>query len=360
MPDPQAGPADATPDADDAAGAPAADGATPTAPTAPPKKDDPKLVRLMQLLALVQSGRPHTPKTLADELGVGERSVHRYLKDLERAGIPLEFDREWNGYRPRHGTFMAPVALTTDEALALAALCTMVAEQDAIAFTQPAVSALDKIAATLPEEMRDEMREVSASMMLRTPGTNPGEGYDDIYDTIRRAISRRRALVCRYEAAHGHGGDEAFDFEPYALLFHVRAWYAIGERSDRDALRTLKLSRFVNAKLTERPYEIPADFSVEEHLGNAWGMIRGETEHEVELRIGPGFAETFSDTEWHRTQELDYHEDGSVTFRCTVAGLDEIKWWVLGLGAQCTVVKPDELREQVVAEARRIVEQAEG
>jgi predicted DNA-binding transcriptional regulator YafY len=33
---------------------------------------------------------------------------------------------------------------------------------------------------------------------------------------------------------------------------------------------------------------------------------------------------------------------------------------VLGLGAQCTVVKPAELREQVVAEARRIVEQAGG
>ena len=325
------------------------------APREEVRSDDKKLVRMMRLLSLVQSGRPHTPGSLARELGVGERSVHRYIKDLEKAGIPLEFDHEWGGYVPRPGTFMAPVALTTDEALALAALCTMVAEQDAIAFTQPAVSALDKIAATLPEELRDEMRGVADSMILRTPGTNPGDGHGDVYDTMRRAISRRKALVCRYEAVHGRGGDEEFDFEPYALLFSVRAWYAVGYRSDREALRTLKLSRFTKCTPTGRGYEIPAGFSVEEHLGNAWGMIRGDTEYDVELRIAPRFAETFADTQWHRTQDLEWLDDGGVVFRCRVAGLDEITWWVLGLGSQCTVVAPPELRERVLGEARAML-----
>jgi predicted DNA-binding transcriptional regulator YafY len=337
-----------------AAAAAAADGSTPT------KKDDKKLVRMMKLVNLVQSGRPHTPATLAGELGVGERSVHRYIKDLEKSGIPLVFDAEWGGYRPRHGTFMAPVALTADEALALAAVCTMVAEQDAIAFTQPAVSALNKIAATLPEDLRDEMRDVSDAMMLRTPGTNPGDGHGDVYDTVRRAIAQRRALVCRYDALHGRGTDEEFDFEPYALLFSVRAWYAVGYRSDREALRTLKLSRFSKCTPTGRAYEIPADFSLETHLGNAWGMIRGETEYDVELRIDAAFAETFSDTEWHRTQELEWLDDGGVVFRCRVAGLDEIVWWVLGLGSQCTVVQPPELRERVREEARAILDRGVG
>ena len=62
------------------------------APREEVRSDDKKLVRMMRLLSLVQSGRPHTPGSLARELGVGERSVHRYIKDLEKAGIPLEFD----------------------------------------------------------------------------------------------------------------------------------------------------------------------------------------------------------------------------------------------------------------------------
>ena len=85
-------------------------------------------------------------------------------------------------------------------------------------------------------------------------------------------------------------------------------------------------------------------------------MIRGEVEHDVELRIDPRFAETFADTQWHRTQELEWLEDGGVVFRCRVAGLDEITWWVLGLGSQCTVIAPAELRERVLAEARAMLE----
>ena len=92
---------------------------------------------------------------------------------------------------------------------------------------------------------------------------------------------------------------------------------------------------------------IPKSFSLEKHLGNAWRMIRGDKSHEVELWFDPHFADTVSDTHWHRTQEIDWNEDGSITFTCKVDGLDEIVWWVLSMGPHCVVKKPKELAEHV-------------
>jgi predicted DNA-binding transcriptional regulator YafY len=44
---------------------------------------------------------------------------------------------------------------------------------------------------------------------------------------------------------------------------------------------------------------------------------------------------------------VDWHDDGSITFRCKVDGLDEIVWWVLSMGPHCTVVHPKELADRV-------------
>ena len=52
---------------------------------------------------------------------------------------------------------------------------------------------------------------------------------------------------------------------------------------------------------------------------------------------------------------MDWHEDGSIAFRCTVDGLDEIVWWVLSMGPHCRVVKPAELAEWVVTLAGQVV-----
>jgi predicted DNA-binding transcriptional regulator YafY len=112
-------------------------------------------------------------------------------------------------------------------------------------------------------------------------------------------------------------------------------------------VRCLKLSRFEKIQLTDLAYEVPRGFSVQKHLGNAWRMIRGEKSYTVELEFDVEFAETVADTLWHPTQEVIWNDDGSILFRCTVDGLDEIVWWVLSMGPHCVVKKPGELAKRV-------------
>lgn len=309
--------------------------------------------RLLKIVTLIQARPGWTARRLAEECGVEERTIFRDLNELEGVGIPYYFDDATNGYRIRREFFLPPVQMAPDEALALAVLCEQIAEPDQIAFLRPAWRALSKVMAALPASVRDEVSEVAKAMSIQTAAAMPSEGHVDVYEQIQAAIVQRKSLVCRYESASGEADGEEFDFEPYALFFSVRAWYAIGYHSDRNAIRSLKINRFAMIRPTHRPYQIPEDFSVESYLGNAWRMIRGDQDYSVELRFSAEFAQTVSDTCWHKTQQFEFHPDGSATFRCTVAGLDEIVWWVLSHGPHCRVLNPPELAERVRELARK-------
>jgi len=308
--------------------------------------------RLLKILMLVQGDGAWTPARLAEECGIGERTIYRDMNELERIGVPVHFDQQEGRYRVEGDFFLPPVQLTAEEALALSVLCEHVAEPERIPFTRPAWQAMAKIQASLPPELRDELLSTNRSIVIQTAASVDADGFSDIYDTMCAAIVERRSLVCQYESLSGESDGEEFDFEPYTLYFSVRAWYVVGLHHGRSELRTLKINRFLRATPTQRRYEIPEDFSLDRHLGNAWRMIRGAPDYDVVIRFNAGFAETVSDTRWHATQEFEHHEDGSCTFRCRVSGLDEIVWWALSMGPNCEVLEPMELRDRVRAAAQ--------
>lgn len=310
-----------------------------------------RIHRLLKIISLIQAGRGWNAKRLAKECETAERTIYRDLKELQAAGVPVSFDRSRNGYAVAGHFFMPPVHLTLEESLALAALCEHISEKEQIPFMRPAVKALHKIESQLPAGIREELAERVRALTIQTGPAMPPDGYADVYDRVQQAIAAQRTLRCRYESVRAidHDGEEdgKFEFQPYALLFSVRAWYAIGRRSDRKGLRTLKLSRFTHIELTDRGYDVPSSFSVNKYLGNAWRLIKDGKDVEVEIWFDPKFAQTVSDTLWHRTQQIEWHRDNSCTFRCRVSGLSEIEWWVLSMGPHCRVKKPRALADRV-------------
>jgi predicted DNA-binding transcriptional regulator YafY len=314
-----------------------------------------RVFRLLKVLNLVRSGPGWTPKKLAEACGVTERSVYRDIESLAAIGINMRFDSQSGGYVVEGEIFLPPLQLAADEALALALLCEHVGAGEHFSFVRPAERAVSKIKAELPAELRQEIDAVLRDMVIQMGPSTPAEGFEDIYESIRAALADRRALTCMYDAATGSSdASEQFEFHPYALFFSVRAWYAVGYHAGRDGIRTLKVNRFIKATPTDRRYTMPDDFTVDRYLGNAWRMIRGDRDYDVEVWFSSAISETIADTQWHRTQDVEYHEDGSATFRCTVSGLHEIKGWVLSMGANCTVLAPQELADMVADEARRV------
>ena len=77
----------------------------------------------------------------------------------------------------------------------------------------------------------------------------------------------------------------------------------------------------------------------------------------VRARISPGWARWVGEKIWHESQKITKLPDGSIEISFRVAGLDEIKRWVLSFGPEAAVVEPEKLRESVRRDLSKILAQ---
>jgi len=305
-----------------------------------------RLQRILQMIQLLQNQDGWDARRHAEACGVTQRTIYRDLKLLEGASIPFAYDPQTRSYRIRGDFYMRPLELSFDEALALVALGEHVAKDEQIPFTLAAARAVAKIKGELPDHVRRELAALDRHLSIRLSAAGPTDGVGDVYARMQQAMARRQCLRCRYESAKT-GNPASFVFKPYKLHFDRRAWYAIGHHSGHDDVRCLKLSRFIEIQIMPERFEVPRSFSMEKYMGNAWRMIRGQNSYEVEVVFDAEFSENIADTHWHKTQKIEWQDDGSLRFRCTVDGLEEIQWWVLARGQHCRVIKPRELAQRV-------------
>lgn len=73
----------------------------------------------------------------------------------------------------------------------------------------------------------------------------------------------------------------------------------------------------------------------------------------VKVRISPVWARWVGEKIWHESQRAKRNGDGSLDLSFQVAGLDEIKRWVLSFGPECQVLEPEMLRKLVQNDLRR-------
>jgi proteasome accessory factor B len=75
---------------------------------------------------------------------------------------------------------------------------------------------------------------------------------------------------------------------------------------------------------------------------------------DVVVRFNKLVAQNVAEVNWHKTQRLEWRDDGSLDYHVTVSGLNEISWWILGYGDQAEAIEPPELRRLVAERAKRM------
>ena len=113
-------------------------------------------------------------------------------------------------------------------------------------------------------------------------------------------------------------------------------------------LDRIKMLRMTSEFFTRLP-----DYSLEDYLGSSLGVMRGE-EVKARIWISPDYARYVSEKIWHSSQRLKSQPDGSLHLEFRIAGTEEVKSWVLGLGRHARVLEPDSLAREVADEAARV------
>lgn len=315
-----------------------------------------RLRRLLEIVVLLQSGRGYNTMQLSVELGVSRRTIFRDLEELRLAGVPLQYYEEREQYRIVPEILLPPTSFAADEALSLLLLCRELGGADALPFLHAAKRAALKIESILPAKLRQYLGAASQAIRIRPEPRAKLDEQNEIYQALVTACARRRCVRIRYDS-YTDNTQLVTKLSPYQLLFSRRAWYVIGRSSVHREIRTFHVGRIRELTPLDESFKLPRGFNLEQFLGNAWHLMSEPgPDRRVVIRFAPMVARNVAEVVWHKTQQVEFQSDGSCLFQVHVAGLTEISWWILGYGDQATVLEPPELREMIVAKARKMVQ----
>jgi proteasome accessory factor B len=272
------------------------------------------------------------------------------------SGVPLLFDEEQQRYRIPGACYLPPTNFTPEEAMALLVLCHELGDESGLPFLGAARTAAVKLEGCLPVRLRDQLRHVTSVLHIHPAPTNPLAGCKAVYEQLLDAVTRRCCVRIHYDSL-SEDKNITTRICPYGLFFSRRSWYVVGRSSLHRAKRTFNLGRIQRLERLDEHFEIPRGFSIESYLGNAWHLIREKgPDREVVVRFSRQVAQNVAEVQWHKTQRIVAHDDGTIDYRVTVSGLNEISWWILGYGDQAEVLQPSELRNLIADRAKRMVQ----
>jgi proteasome accessory factor B len=322
---------------------------------------DKRIIRLLKLFQMLQSGQGQNSDGLARACGVGRRTIFRDMETLRTAGVPLEFDAEAGRYSLSQSAFLAPTDLTADEILSILTLAsTFKQQQRRLPIYLSAQSAAAKIERNLAAPLRRKLRRLTAAVRIRGNRVAPLREKTAVYQQLMSAIERRRVIQVEYESLT-EWEKISTKLHPYQLLFSQHSWYIVGHSEMHGEVRLFNLSRIAMLTVLEERAKIDRSFDLDEHLGNAWHLMPspGSDSHVV-IRFKPLVAQNVAEVHLHKTQHVKFLPDGTLEFHAQVSGLNEIAWWILGYGDQAEVLKPAKLRQLIAQRAHNMAAMYDG
>ena len=308
--------------------------------------------RLISLILLLQSRPNWKAGDLADELGVSERTIHRYMAMLEELGIPLYSERgPYGGFALVRGYKLPPLIFTAEEATVLYMGANLVGEVWGQTYRDAVTAVTAKLDNVLPDDLRQEVASARQSLVISGLAARDYRPWEPTIHTLRGCIVGRRCVRIVYQDFSLE--ETCRDIEPYALTFHGGLWYLVGFCRLRQAMRTFRVDRIQQVTPLKTPFTIPRDFSARDYITQ---VLRFEQNYIVVVHIDAGVTPHIRERYGH-WMNLTNHADGSVTAQFGASTLEWATGWVLSYGRAVQVLEPPELVARVQAEAEAILRQ---
>ncbi len=299
-----------------------------------------------------------TAAEIAEIGGVSLKTGYRDLNDLQLAGFPLyaekgEAGRRWkliDTYR-----FDLPQPFTFTELMSLHLSRDLFRIFQGTVFYEAIESLFEKVGATLPPETLDFLERLRSAFQMGIRPYKDYQGFRGIIEQINQAVLERRRVEMAYRALNARS-ETLRRFDPYRVWFFDGTIYIIGRCHLRKEVRTFVLDRIKMLRLTDETFTIPENFELQDYLRHSFRVMKDEL-YTVKIRISPAWSRYVGEKIWHESQQARRLSDGSLEMTFRVAGLEEIKGWVLGMGAEARVLSPESLVRLVQAELRDALDQ---
>ncbi|MBM4305131.1 MAG: WYL domain-containing transcriptional regulator [Deltaproteobacteria bacterium] len=302
-----------------------------------------------------------TVAEIANREETGIRTIYRDLEALQSAGFPLYTEKvdkanRWafvDTYK-----FKIPAPFTLTELMSLYFYKDLVRVFKGTPFHDSIDSVFKKIQSTLPPQALRYLDEMQSVFHV---GIKPYKDYGqfrNILNQVNQAAMERRRVEMVYHSLH-RKERTLRKVDPYKVWFYDGTIYLIGLCHLREEVRMFVLDRIKMLKVTEDRFTVSKDFSLDDFMRHSFKVMHDEL-YTVRVRISSGWARWVGEKIWHESQKIIKLPGGGLEITFRVAGLDEIKRWILSFGPECQVLEPAKLKEMVRKDLEATLQQYRG
>lgn len=312
--------------------------------------------RLLHIINALNAHRNLTSVKLAEEMGVTERTIKRYIAYMRNN---LEMEIIWEPtsrsyYCERPYEYIPLLRVTGEEALSLALASKTFAAWQGTALGKALDSVLSKVGQVVGGAISVPVSEIQS--FLSTPQVGHENDREHTwFGTLLEAIRLKRELKVRYKKPDAKRSETRVLW-PLHLAYLDHHWALISWDQKKDEPRKFLLDRMESVERTGGRFEAPADFDVPQYLRDSFGLFTGDEVFEVFVRFDETASPYIRERLWHSSQEIDEQPDGSLIAHFRVNHLMDIKRWILSWGSHARVIRPEQLRNDLTEEVRQLVE----
>jgi predicted DNA-binding transcriptional regulator YafY len=317
-----------------------------------------RIGRLVQFVGAMKRGEYPNAKSLAraldrhagGRLAACSRTLQRDIEYLQlKLDAPIAYDPSHRGYTLVDPDWVFPLEELQGDLL----YASLLGEQLSLPVMPPPFrSSLEdalkaQLAAADPEDVDGDLLRAVVFATGATAILDPAV-FEKTHDAWRDA--RRLDILYAPETSTD---PIARKVDIHALFLAQGAWYARAYCHLRGDWRSLALHRIREAwPLAERFQRDPA--AIEQiRRGNIFDY---ETVRDAVVLCDPAKAGLLAEREWFLGQRAEWLPDGTLRLIFPEAPRRELLWWVLSYAGMIELVQPQDLREEILQAARRLVE----
>jgi predicted DNA-binding transcriptional regulator YafY len=292
------------------------------------------MYRQFEIIYLLLNKKNTTAKNLAEHFGVSPRTIYRDIDTLCLAGIPVYTEKGKGGGIHLLPEFVLDKSILSEQ------------EQHEI------LSALQGLSGVKAAEANRILKKLSvifnknAVNWIEVDFSNWSLNDDNLFNDLKTAILEKRIVKFDYYSSYGEKTHRRM--EPIQLWFKYRTWYVKGFCLTKHDLRTFKLTRIKNLKITDKHFserKLPKNYSDEE-------FVEYKNNVKLKLKIAPEMAYRVYDE--FGVNMPQKQPDGSFIVSATLPEDNWVYGTILSYGEYIKVLSPKHIQKIIKEKAHKI------
>jgi len=315
--------------------------------------------RILRQIEVSKNGL--TAAELAELGGISQRTAYRDLDDLQLAGFPLFAEKGEKGNRWKFVDtyrFKVPQPFTFTELMSLHLSKDLFKVFKGTVFSESIETLFEKVQAALAPQTQAYLDRIQSTFHMGIKQYKDYRKFSKIIKKVNQAATECRRIEMLYLPLRSKKETHR-KIDPYKIWIFEGTIYIIGFCHLRNEVRTFVVDRIKLLRLLDEKFEPSCDFDLDEYTRHCFKVMQDEL-YTVRIRITPAWARYIGEKIWHESQKSRKLRDGSLELTFQVAGLDEIKQWIMSLGPEAYVEEPKKLRDMVKADLKKTMVQYEG